>query len=227
MRILVINILIILTALSPIFCQQEIFFDNTPKDSIKVQTLSGIEVGYAGRYEPRMIPDLLGGYVEPLEIFHSVQVSYFKEYPIFRTISLILKGGLGITPRPYFITSSPMGVNNIGYKYINSYGVILSAEPRWYYGYKKRYVEGRAKVNSGCFFTLPLEYNSYTEPSQWSYVAMFLSPQWGFREAIIKKLYLEGSIGCSLSLQSNLYYYKLDNLIHWYPTASLKIGYAL
>jgi hypothetical protein len=210
-----------------LFSQKEIFFDNTPKDSIKVHTLSGIEIGYAGRYEPRMILDLMGGDVDPTEDFHSVQVNYLKEYPIFPTISLILKGGLGITQRPDFITSSPMGGDILGYKYNNSYGVILSAEPRWYYGYKRRFVEGKAKLNSGGFFTLPLEYNSYTEPSRWSYVTILLSPQCGFREAIFDNIYIEGMLGCSLSTQSDLYVYTIDKVIHWYPTASLKIGYTL
>jgi hypothetical protein len=54
-----------------------------------------------------------------------------------------------------------------------------------------------------------------------------MSPQWGYRKALFNKLYIEGMLGCSLSTQQYLYSYSIDNVIHVYPTASLKVGYAL
>jgi hypothetical protein len=210
-----------------VIAQQEIFFDNTPKDSIKIQTFSGIEVGYTGKYEPRMFQDLMSGSIDPLEYFHSIQLNYFKEYRMFSTVSLILKGGFGISPTPDFITSSPMDGTILGYKFYNRYGIILSAEPRWYYGLKKRFVDGKAKLNSGGFFTMPLEYNSYTYPDHYSHVTIHLSPQWGFREALFSEFFIEGMLGCSLSTQQNLYSNGIDKVIHLYPTVSLKIGYVL
>ena len=220
-------VLIGLAMASNTFSQKEVFFDNTPKESVKVQTFRGLELGYKSQVEPRFFTDILGGYADPYEYFQAFHLSYFKEYQLLSTVSLILKGGLILTPTPSFITSSPMGGLILGYKYYNRYGVVLSAEPRWYYGFKKRFVEGKANLNSGGFFTMPLEYTSHTNPSVNSWVTIHMSPQWGYRKALFNKLYIEGMLGCSLSTQQYLYSYSIDNVIHVYPTASLKIGYAL
>jgi hypothetical protein len=207
-----------------IFSQKEIFFDNTPKDSVKVKELKGVEIGYTGTssFTYKNFVNLIidknfnEEFAKTLNL-NTFYFNYFKEKRLLNSISLLTQGGFCFTYLPLYNYSS-----------ISYLGLTLSAEPRWYYNFYKRYRTGKCVNNNGSFLALPIEFFSYTRilksNNSQDYIKVYLSPQWGFRKSISNHLIFETIVGGSISTNDNLLG-KTNNGFKISPLASLRIGY--
>jgi hypothetical protein len=214
-----ITVLLLISTFTTLFAQQEIYLDNTPKDSITIKNMNGIELGHIGCYNFRIksgISESIHSIDESIITKNDFQLNYFHEFRLFPTIGLIAKGGFHLRSyrKPIF---DPTNVLNIQFENKISGGVQLSLEPRWHIGYKSRYTSGKGALNSGWYIGLPMEavYYNFTNTSK---IVYFISPCMGFRHAFSKRICLEGSIGYTFStffLQTSQ------------PTTSLKLAYCL
>ena len=215
MKYQTITALLLLSSFSTLFAQQEIYLDNTAKDSISIKNMNGIELGHIGCYNIHVQSVSLHNIDESIITRKDFQINYFHEFRLFPTIGLIAKGGFHLRPYRKLILDS--GYNFIKFENMISGGVQLSLEPRWHIGYKSRYTSGKGALNSGWYIGLPMEavYYNFTNTSR---IVYFISPCMGFRHAFSKNIFLEGSIGYTFStlfLQSSQ------------PTTSLKLAYCL
>lgn len=211
-----ITALLLISTFTTLFAQQEIYLDNTAKDSISIKNMNGIELGHIGCYNIHVQSVSLHNIDESILTRNDFQLNYFHEFRLFPTIGLIAKGGFHLRPyrKPIF---DPTNVLNIQFENKISGGVQLSLEPRWHIGYKSRYTSGKGALNSGWYIGLPMEavYYNFTNTSK---IVYFISPCMGFRHAFSKNIFLEGSIGYTFStffLQTSQ------------PTTSLKLAYCL
>ncbi len=212
--------------------QKEVFFDNTPKESVAVQKLKGFEIGYTGATRSTFLDLLFNSSLtdiyQPNEVLNTFQVAYFREHKLFHSAVVIIKGGLHLTPIKHgsFIHNG-FEQTFTGYRYVQYYGFHLTLEPRWYMGFRKRFSMGKAKLNSGAFLTCPLEYICTINPS--SNIEMCLSPQLGFRQALSNHLFIEGNLGAKLTNNGLIFLQSEDywTYIRVSPTASLKVSYTL
>ena len=212
MRILVISTLIILSALSPIFCQQEIGLDKATKDSTKLKGLHGFDVEYINALNTKYIfnknPDNL-----PIIERNELQLNYWHELGLGVRSSLILKAGANFAryynlysiPSSYYV--DPQG-SHIYMDYHTSYvhgistGLHFTIEPRWYFDFKKSFHANRALTNQGWYLSLPVEIVGATEYttidsyfSKIYNVHNYITPTIGYRKALSKHILIEGSIG--------------------------------
>lgn len=96
-------------------------------------------------------------------------------------------------------------------------------EPRWYYGYTKRMQRGQIVTNNSSDFVaanLSLE-QMFQLKSDQKATLLSITPQWGFRRAIGKKLIFETTLGYSFSLV----YYKNQFLYDHLPYFNMGFGY--
>jgi hypothetical protein len=198
-----------------LFSQQEIYLDNTAKDSISIKNMNGIELGHIGCYNIHVQSVSLHNIDETILTRNDFQLNYFHEFKLFPTIGLIAKGGFHL--RPYRKAILDSGYNFLKFENMISGGVQLSLEPRWHIGYQPRYRNGKGALNSGWYLGLPMEAVNYYFINT-SVVVFSITPSLGFRHAFSKKIFLEGSIG---------YYFSTLFLQTSQPTTSLKIAYCL
>jgi hypothetical protein len=211
MRIVVISTLIILSALSPIFCQQEIGLDKATKDSTRVKGLHGFDVGYINALNTKYIfnknPDNL-----PIIERNELQLNYWHELGLGARSSLILKAGANFARYYYLLTmyyTYYMGTQGSHYEdyytfsvYRISTGLHFTIEPRWYFDFKKSFHVNRALTNQGWYLSLPVEIVGATEyttiDSHFSKifnVHNYITPTIGYRKNVYKHILIEGSIG--------------------------------
>jgi hypothetical protein len=207
--------------------QNELYFSNTPSDSIKISKLDCSHLGISSFSRNNMVP--------------LVSIGYFRELRLSNTVGLIIDTNIKnvLTTRDDFINSP--GVNTeFKSSFIDAIHGSFSIEPRWYYGYKNRYLNGKKTVlNSGWFVSLPINYESgslndiYPRDMGYGYsleipLGILLgnyisaSPQIGYRYAFSEKLLCEASLKYSIEIYtSNEYLSENSNTGY----LNCKIGY--
>ena len=92
---------------------------------------------------------------------------------------------------------------NIGIKNTFQVNLEVGVEPRWYWGYKKKYLAGISDLNSGWYLSFPTLFQTILlntpEPAlklrltpNYFQITASISPTLGFRQAISKRWFLEG-----------------------------------
>jgi len=118
-----------------------------------VKTSSGIEIKIGGPYSDGFSA---GSTMSPISL------DYMKEIKIFKTATLIFKGGGVIIPKSIKDIYSHQTIYKplIGNesKYIN-FGLNFVIEPRWYWKISKKILSGKIKQNSGWYLSFPFESN--------------------------------------------------------------------
>ncbi len=186
MKLQLIATFIIFSSLSPIFAQQEIYLDNTPKDSISIKSFQYIQL------EARNIV--------PSNLTFPIMIGYAAENKITKSIALITSasvvGGAYYKPENLFTrTQGQFGTN-----------ILLNADLRWYFGFKHRYITGHnTLLNSGWFVSAPIELSTsalFLDPLR---LNLTLTPTIGYRIAPSKQFFLEASIGKAIPLLPKSY----------------------
>ncbi len=231
---------VFVTSVLSISAQKEVYFNSTPKDSIKVESMHGFELNWT---------------IDPISILQSsngfnsfalpIYVGYFNEKRI--ASNWTLKSTIGFynvfSKSPVYQKDSLTGyyyyssLNN-EYRNIYSLRVQIGIDPRWYWEFKQRYQNGTANLNTGWFLSFPFAlrttllqtpdpiYNSGWIPNYFN-VNASLTPTIGYRQAIFKQLFLEGSFG--IGLNTNIYKYYNNQIslstIQIYPQFNLKAAY--
>ena len=181
-----ITALLLLSSFTALFAQQEIFFDNTPKDSISIKSLQYFQV------EARNIVRS--------NLTFPVMIGYAAENKITKSIALItsanIVGGAYYKPENLFTrTQGQFGTN-----------ILLNADLRWYFGFKHRYITGHnTLLNSGWFVSAPIELSTSTlflEPMK---LNLTVIPSIGYRIAPSKQFFLEASTGIFKSILPKSY----------------------
>ena len=219
------------------FSQKEIFFDKTPEDSVRVKRLHGFDVGYYNALNPKYIfnknPDNFSVFER-----NELQLNYWHEIGLGAFSSLILKAGANIDRYRYYyyVPQTITMVDDIGpfsYTVYNSKmtykfacGFHFTAEPRWYLGFKKRFYSNKALLNQGWYLSLPIEivgathYTSFDRNNTQVFnLHTYITPTLGYRKAVNKHLFIEGTIGYLLDPFSS---YSASPSV----ASSIKIGYA-
>lgn len=202
------------------FAQREVFFNSSKPEDFKVQSLKGIElqIGY-----------------NPLSIFNSSR--YFKSIPYYAgffsekriapTMTLGYSVGLvGSTLKMPIANPTYDSISgsysyefssNSSYEQIYSVGIRVGVEPRWYWNFKKRAEQNKARLNSGWFLSMPLNYeyvmyNSYKpnyppnyQSNYQNYGYLTLKPTISYRQSITKNIFIEGSFGYGIGLALGSY----------------------
>ncbi|MDD4992755.1 MAG: hypothetical protein PHR83_11020 [Paludibacter sp.] len=235
MKRLSISTVLLLLVLLPAFGQNEVFFSNISDDSIKVESLKGIEIH----------TELTSMFSQPFPAT-PVYIGYFSEKRIAAKWTLTSSIGLYNNFHKTFDFSTIVfdSINSSYYFYgnlktKNAYSLILTAgiEPRCYWTYKNRYRLGLSQLNSGWFLSCPLTLNTLLLnspepffnqgwlPSYFS-VAFSVGPKLGYRQAISKQLFLEASaglnIGTSLYIANKQLQLSIPNV---YPQVTVKAAY--
>lgn len=232
-------IVFILTSIST-FAQREVFFNSSKPEDFKVQSLKGIELQTG--YFPLSL-------FSPNRNYNSIPfyAGFFSEKRIAPTMTLGYSAGLfGSTykmPIAHYTYDSISG-SYYGYGIVGSYtqeytlGLRMGVEPRWYWNFKKRAEQNKARLNSGWFLSLPLNYeyamySSYkpTYPPNFqsnyqNYGYLTLKPTIGYRQSITKNIFIEGSFGYGIGLALGSYNGKFNPYISdTEPELKLKAAY--
>jgi len=226
--------LFFLIILYPVSAQKEVYFSTTKPEDIKVESMQGIEIGSYKNIENIFRPS--NSYYSSTYI--PITMGYFKEKRIAPswtlTTRITLLHGFGKSSRYTYGNDSTQNdsANNYGTKLWDnskSYyhlSIAIGIEPRWYFGYKKRYQTGKARLNSGWFLAMPVTLskvlintnkvivNDDTFSSLVNYCSLGLRGTLGYRQAITSHLFLEGN--CHIfntsssiySLNSNIHFMK-------------------
>jgi hypothetical protein len=244
------SILLLFAVVLHTSAQKEIYFSSTPKDSIKVQSMHGVEI------ESSINTTNLFSYYDPNNKSFSVPlgIGYFNEKRISQTMTLItritltqnfinaghyvsVKDSMQIYDSLYHFTTQKLD----HYKFEYQLTLGISVEPRWYFSFKNRYQNGKAKLNSGWFVSTPLSFStilintykpevvtdSYLSYKTYCYIG--LSGVLGYRRAISKQWFLEAQ-GTLVSLRTGLFgvnkqLYISDPYPNLLPSISLKAAY--
>src|ERR1035437_3641816 len=189
--------------------QKEAYFNTKKPEDIKVESLHGFEVGLS------LLPsDYYYGLLSfPNNFNPSLYVGYFHEKRIADCWTLNLTVGLHNiamkSPNLQVFNDSVNGtyIGGLGSKTSYALALELGLEPRWYWGYKSRYQFGKAQLNSGWFFSFPLLFQTTLLHTPvpiigqgWypkgHYTGSFVFvPTVGYRKAVSKQCFLEGSAG--------------------------------
>ena len=215
-----ITVLLLLSSFTTLFSQQEIYLDNTPKDSISIKNLKGIELEYNGIFNTHEIISYLSYDTnQSIMTRNEFKFNYFQEFKLLPSLGIIAKGGFYLIPsrKPILDSAYYSNMQNVKFENVIYAGLQLSFEPRWYIGHKTQYLKGKGALNSGWYVSLPTEALIF-KTSDVSRIACYISPCLGFRQAISKKIFLEGSFGYTFSTS----YFLTSE-----PSASLKIAYCL
>ena len=220
---------------SSIFAQKEVFFSDTSRDSISISKLEGIQFGVS----------FLPTYTTPI-----IEFGYFRELKLSKTISLTVKGSLEniIYKRNHYkvyisaLMDSVVGDEKTDTK--SDFQFSLSLEPRWYFNYVKRHLNGvKTDLNSGWFLGMPVKFrSSIFSPQnffipQTGYNDLFspsisvtllnnevtVSPQVGYRYALSKKLFIETSVKYSLHIHPVTNIRGFENIN--FPYLNLNVSY--
>ena len=244
MKQFVFTIILVLLSCLSVSAQKEVYFSLTPKDSIKVQSMQGIEIGSTINTSSLFSP------------FFGIPLSmgYFNEKRIAPSWTLTTRIGLTHSFmkiahytqfKDSFIMADTMYhfINQKLDHYKSEYALNLGigVEPRWYFSHKSRFPIGQAKLNSGWFLSLPFSvsttlintykpdlvdsYASYAK----TYFSLGLSPTLGFRQAVSNHWFLEGN--CQL-INASSYIYRINTYFGItiprftvFPAISIKAAY--
>lgn len=187
--------------------QNAVTVDTLKTKNIIVESLRGVEIGSS------IYPaDIYNNLINNFKISNTpVTIAYFNEKRIASTCTLISRFKLlgNILYSPVRMSDTiPNGYgsqNDLSYQNTYSLGVGIDVEPRWYYGFKKRYLEGEAQLNSGWFLSIPLSLSGtlintykmpyYTYLPKYRNIALLaIAPTIGCRYAITKELFIEGNL---------------------------------
>ncbi len=229
-HILAILLLLLFTIALRISAQKEIYFSSTPKDSIKVESIRGVEIE-SGMNTSKLFNTSSHDKSFTIPLY----MGYFNEKRIAPSWTLIARIGLSnnfMNSAHYVLVKDSMQMNGPIYYYnttkVDYYkfeyqlNLGISIEPRWYFGYKNRYQSGKTKLNSGWFLSFPLSvstllintykpevppgYTTYYQDYK-SYCSFGLYGHLGYRQAISKQWFLEGDVAI-LGIESGLFSYK-------------------
>jgi len=220
--------------------QKEVYFNNVPLDSIKVHSIHGVELKWT--------MDILSTFYYKFDTYSSaipLYVGYFSEKGISSSWSL--KTNIGL--QNFFYKSLIQHIDSIKGNYYysstnntfrNSYSLMLEGgiEPRWHWRFKERYQNGKATLNSGGFLSFPFALRTtlletpdqifYTSwfPKYFSITASF-TPSIGYRQAISKRIFVEGSFGVGLQSVIGQNYYKRISITspNIFPQINIKAAY--
>lgn len=232
------------------FAQKEFYFNTTKREDMKVESMQGVEIGSAISTISLFQPSYFYGksFGVPLSM------GYFNEKRIAPSWTLTTRIGLDhsfMNMAHYVFSKDSIQMNDSMYHFISQkldhykfeymLNLGVSIEPRWYFGYKKRYQIGKAKLNTGWFLSLPVSVgatliNTYKPDmideyysNYKAYCSLGLSGILGYRQAISKQWFLEGNLHL-INLSSQIY--SLNNKINIsqpgiiiFPTISLKASY--
>lgn len=144
-----------------VHAQKEVYFNTLTPNNSKVETLKGVELQIG--YNPMEIL-FPGRYLNQIPYY----AGFFYEKRIAPTMTLGYSAGLfgstieiPIMNQVYdSITGNNMNFSsgNQSHKDVYTLGLRVGIEPRWYWNFKKRAEQNRAKLNSGWFLSLPLNY---------------------------------------------------------------------
>ena len=174
--------------------QKEVFFSETPRDSVSISGLQGIYMGPAAFHGGSGVAFDLG---------------YLNELKLSNTISLMLGSNLYYSKYVKSIIYPDQGTNDNYhyyqplYIYGNGIGLSAFAEPRWYFTYVNRAMKGKnLKLNTGWFLGLPLEMNTsiLNAVSTPFRIELQLVPVIGYRYGFSNHFLLEASTGVGISL---------------------------
>jgi len=159
-------------------------------------------------------------------LLNTIAVNYFQEHFISQHSSIILKGGTHYTPLKTMVFSAVNDGNGfIRFQYTDHFGILLSAEPRYYFRRLKDDINSSI-YNFNCgFVSFPLDYVTYSNFYGAHLIKLYFSPQLGFRQPISNHIFAEGMLGCRITGTFNTE----GSLFKPYflPTASLKLCYML
>lgn len=198
---------LLLVTLSTV-AQKAVNVDTHKAKDIKVESLKGFEIGSS------IYPaDILNNYINNFKSSNTpITLAYFSEKRIASTLTLISRFRLvgNILNSPVIMYDSihngyGYSGNDLSYQTTYSLGAGIDIEPRWYFGYKKRYLEGEARLNSGWFLSIPLSLsgtliNTYKMPPLYDFYKyrnfgyLSIAPTIGCRQAITKELFIEGNL---------------------------------
>ncbi len=251
MKQILFTIILILVSYLSVSAQKEVYFNTTKPEDIKVESMHGFEIGSAINASSLFNPYYSYGQSFGIPL----SMGYFNEKRINPSWTLTTRIGLGhgfMNLAHYIFVKDSFPMNDTiqhfisqkfdHYKFEYSLSIGISVEPRWYFGYKKRYQIGHAKLNSGWFLSLPLSLGttliSTYKPdmidetyylNSKTYCSFGLSPSLGFRQAVSNHWFLEGN--CTLiNASSQLYsiYNKFGISQPWFtvfPGISIKAAY--
>lgn len=215
----ILSIVTLLIISISVFAQKEVFFNDKKLEDIKVESLQGLEVHWYS--DP--LSFFKNKYMNDKSYSIPLYIGYFNEKRIASCWTLNTTIGLNnyIGRSQVYEVDTTSGYNLIGYnysikasgKYKTTYGLglKLGLEPRWYWDYKRRYQFGKSQLNTGVFLIFPLLLqtpllqtpepllNRSWIPSYFSVTTSF-TPSIGYRKAISKRMFLEGSIGVGVTL---------------------------
>jgi len=238
------TIILVLQSYLSVSAQKEVYFNTTKPEDIKVESLQGFEIESSINTTSLFSPS----FGIPLSM------GYFNEKRIAPSWTLTTRIGLTHSFmkiahyaqfKDSFIMADTMYhfINHKLDQYKSEYALNLGigVEPRWYFSLKSRSQIGQAKLNSGWFLSLPFSVSTtlintykpdlvdiYSLNSK-TYCSLGLSPTLGFRQAVSKHWFLEGS--CTLiNASSQLYSYNNIFAVSqpWFtilPGISIKAAY--
>ena len=240
---------LLLLLITCVYSQKEVYFYTTKPEDIKVESMHGFEI--SSGYNPLVI--FRPSYITDNTFSVPINMSYFNEKRIAPTWTLTTRIGLThsfvnqalyVNYKDSFTMHDSVYHFNSqridGYKFVYRLNLNLGIEPRWYLGFKNRYEKGKAKLNSGLFLSLPITYsailiNTYQWPGSEDYNNQYIdfgsiniSLMLGYRQAISKNWFLEGSLNTIGNYFSFNEYYKkfyLFSSFTFNPTLSLKAAY--
>ena len=250
MKQIIIIILILFSFLS-VSAQKEVYFNTTKPEDIKVESMHGFEIGSAINASSLFNPYYSYGQSFGIPL----SMGYFNEKRINPSWTLTTRIGLGhgfMNLAHYIFVKDSFPMNDTiqhfisqkfdHYKFEYSLSIGISVEPRWYFGYKKRYQIGHAKLNSGWFLSLPFSVSTTlinTYKPDWvdiyssnfrTYCSLDLTPTLGFRQAISNHWFLEGN--CQLinasshvSSYNSKYFYVTIPWFTIFPGINIKAAY--
>ena len=237
---------LLLVFIARISAQKEVYFNTLDSGVPKVKSYKGLETRVS------LIPaEFQFGFLSflslPRFIYPAVYIGYFNEKRIANNWTLNSTIGLN-----YIASKGPVwqvhhdSINGdyatgIGIKNTFQVNLEVGVEPRWYWGYKKKYLAGISDLNSGWYLSFPTLFQTILlntpEPAlklrltpNYFQITASISPTLGFRQAISKRWFLEGSIG--LGVQDNVGIYKYGNTNIFYiwnpiiiPHCEIKAAY--
>jgi hypothetical protein len=181
-----ITVLLLLSSFTSLFAQQEIFFDNTPKDSISIKSFQYIQLEARNIVRSNLaFPTMIG---------------YAAENKITKSIALITSANIvgGGYYKPIIVTDNFYTSGNALSRTQVQFGtsILLNADLRWYFGFKHRYMTGHnTLLNSGWFVSAPIELSTSTLFLEPLNLNLTVIPSIGYRIAPSKQFFLETSIG--------------------------------
>ena len=215
--------------------QKEIIFEDVNTIGVKVKSPQGIELNFI---VPPYMPN--GSFYNATKA--PLYVGYFHEKSTSAAWTFISTAGLyaEFGTRPVSKLNDTTNMINFDNTFKNTQGLSLAAgiESRWYLGKNLRYKTGKAPLKTGLFLSFPINikttllqtpeplYNQGLIPSHFNVNVSFI-PTFGYRQALSKKLFLEGSfgIGTFVNIGSGKNFYNYPVSIFAMPelNAQLKI----